>query len=293
MIQAGVGKSSASNTKGANPLLSWCIGALVVVGLGIGACFLIASGKGSGTEKEPKQQHLKENKQPPPARPKQSQNAATNIAAQANIAAPLLPPPPPKRTNDVGRIVTNAFGRAFRIDAVVVPRGPRMNGAEVIRDRRLFVSNAENLLDGIVNQQLGDRFLGDFDEKQFEKEFLEAINNKIEITAEDDDDEARRKLEMIDMKKELLAAYKKGESIGGIVKAARDEVNKTADLRDDLISELVAIKKSAASPEEIESYYEAANEILAQRGVRPLYSPATIQKKLQEAKLRKLQNKKP
>lgn len=205
----------------------------------------------------------------------------------ANAVVVETPPPPPPRTNDVGRVVTNAFGKAFRIDAVVVPQGPRKNGIEVYRDRRLFESNAENALDGIVNQLPGDMLLGDFDEKRFEREFLAAMNNKIEISEEDNEDEVRRKMEMIDMKKELMAARARGESIGEIVKNLRNEVNKMAELRDNLISELVTIKKSQATPEEIEEYYQAANKILADRGVRPIYSPATIKEKLQAAKLRK------
>jgi len=245
-------------------------------------------GRGNGEEAkapESKPKVTKRQKARPPSPPKTKTGGEPPESVQAETTPP---PPSPPPSNDVGRVVRDAFGREFKIEAVVAPRGPRRNGVEIIRDRRLFESNAENALDGIVNQEMGDRFLGDFDEKQFEKEFLAAMANKIEVTEEDNEDEARRKLEMIDMKKELFAAYKRGESIGEIVKAARDEINKAADLRDNLIAELVEIKKSQASPQEIEDFYVAANKMLAEKGVRPLYSPATIKQKLQEAKQRKL-----
>ena len=248
-------------------------------------------GRGSGEEtkapeSKPKVKVTRKPKTKPPSPPKTKTGGELPSESIQAETPPPQPPPPP--SNDVGRVVKDAFGREFKIEAVVAPRGPRRNGVEIIRDRRLFVSNAENALDGIVNQEMGDRFLGDFDEKQFEKEFLAAMINKIEVTEEDNEDEARRKLEMIDMKKELFAAYKRGESIGEIVKNARDEINKAADLRDNLIAELVEIKKSQASPQEIEDFYVAANKMLAEKGVRPLYSPATIKQKLQEAKQRKL-----
>ena len=263
----------------------WFLGGLGIAFVSTIAYLTLGRGSGEETnvpESKPKVAKKQKPKPPSPSKPKKGGEQPVSVQPEPP------PPPPPPPSNDVGRVVRDAFGREFKIEAVVAPRGPRKNGVEVIRDRRLFVSNAENALDGIVNQEMGDRFLGDFDEKQFEKEFLAAMINKIEVTEEDNEDEARRKLEMIDMKKELFAAYKRGESIGEIVKAARDEINKAADLRDNLIAELVEIKKSQASPQEIEDFYVAANKMLAEKGVRPLYSPATIKQKLQEAKQRKL-----
>ena len=269
---------------------AWFWGCLGIVA--VSTIAYLALGGGFGEEAKAPVSKPKVTKRPkarPTSRPKSKSGEAQPATVKPEELSPPAPPqPPPPPSNDVGRVVKDAFGREFKIEAVVAPRGPRRNGVEIIRDRRLFVSNAENALDGIVNQEMGDRFLGDFDEKQFEKEFLASIPNKIEVTDEDNEDEARRKLEMIDMKKELFAAYKRGESIGEIVKRVRDEVNKAADLRDNLIAELVEIKKSQASPQEIEDFYAAANKILAEKGVRPLYSPATIKQKLQEAKQRKL-----
>ena len=153
-------------------------------------------GRGSGEEtkapeSKPKVKVTRKPKTKPPSPPKTKTGGELPSESIQAETPPPQPPPPP--SNDVGRVVKDAFGREFKIEAVVAPRGPRRNGVEIIRDRRLFVSNAENALDGIVNQEMGDRFLGDFDEKQFEKEFLAAMINKIEVTEEDNEDEARRK----------------------------------------------------------------------------------------------------
>lgn len=263
----------------------WCTLGLATVSIIAYLTFGRGRDETKTTESKPKVTKRQKPKASSPSKPKVSEKQP-----ESRQPAPPSPPPPPppQPDNDVGKVVRDAFGREFKIEAVVAPRGPRQNGVEIIRDRRLFASNAENALDGIVNQDMGDRFLGDFDEKQFEKEFLLAIPNKIEITEEDNEDEARRKMEMIDMKKDLFEAYKRGESIGEIVKNARDEINRAADLRDNLIAELVEIKKSQATDQEIEDYYAAANKMLAEKGVRPLYSPATIRQKLQEAKQRKI-----
>lgn len=255
---------------------------LTLAGLGVMFWFILPRETGSVGSGNDRRQGLIPEATPAPAKSEFGDAIdSDNSNSGASKGSPAQLP-----SNDVGRIVTNAFGKAFRIDAVVVPRGPRLNGVEVYRDRRLFASNAENALDGIVNQAMGDRFLGDFDEKAFEREFLDSIDNKIEITDEDNEDEVRRKLQMIDIKKELFAAHENGESVGEIVKGMRDAVNQSADLRDNLIADLVTLKKSDATPSEIEDFYAAANKILEQHGIKPLYSPATIRQKLQEAKVR-------
>lgn len=192
-----------------------------------------------------------------------------------------------KSNSDLGMVVTNSFGDVFTIEAVVAPRSPRIKGKEIFRDRRLFTSDAENLLDGIMDQPIGDRMLGTIDFEGFEKDFIAAFNNKIEITEEDNDAEVRRKLEMIDLKNDLKEAYENGESIGKIVKEYYDEQSQIAQIRDTLMNQLAEVQQSGADEEEVEELYEVANKLLGEYDALPLVSPRTARFRMREYMLKK------
>ena len=76
----------------------------------------------------------------------------------------------------------------------------------------------------------------------------------------------------------------RGESLDDILEDARKEVNALADFRDNMIKNLVQIKKSGATPREIEDYYAAANKMLSEKQIKPLLTPFQIKEKIERLK---------
>ena len=191
-------------------------------------------------------------------------------------------------TNDVGRVVTNAFGKALVIERVVSPNGPMKNG-QSIAPRRIFTYDSEVAIDTLMNMDVGYKSLMMLP-PDMDQDFMNSLTAKIEIGPDDTEDEIRRKKQMIETKKELAQRVANGEKVSQIAAETLAYYNKIATLRDNLQQEIIEMENNGATGDELEDVYEAANLMLKEYDALPLHSPkvrkAIIRERLERKKAR-------
>ena len=194
-------------------------------------------------------------------------------------------------TNDVGKVVTNAFGKTMVIERVVTPSGPMKNG-ESLTPRRIFKYDSEVAIDTLMNMDVGYKSLMMLP-ANMDEDFKKALAEKIEILPEDSEDEIRRKNEMIELKKELGQRIAAGEKISQIAAETLAHYNKIANIRDTLLQEIIKSEDEGMSGDELEDLYEAANTMLKEYDALPIHSPkvrkAIIRERLERNKARRRQ----
>lgn len=174
-------------------------------------------------------------------------------------------------TNDIGRVVTNAFGKTYVIERVVKNDGPTLNGQSIV-PRRIFTYDSEVAIDTLMNMEIGYKSLMMLP-KNMDEDFQNSMASKIEILPEDTEDEIRRKNEMISIKKELAERVANGEKVSQIAAETLAQYNKIADKRDMLLQEVIKAEDEGVSGEDLEELYEAANIMLKEYDALPLHSP--------------------
>lgn len=233
------------------------------------------------------------------------ENHTTAISATTPAALPTKPKaepaqePPPyvevngrrvyrNPTNDVGRVVTNAFGKALVIERVVSPNGPMKDG-QSIAPRRIFTYDSEVAIDTLMNMDVGYKSLMMLP-PDMDQDFMNSLTEKIEIGPDDTEDEIRRKKQMIETKKELAQRVANGEKVSQIAAETLAYYNKIATLRDNLQQEIIEMENNGATGDELEDVYEAANLMLKEYDALPLHSPkvrkAIIRERLERKKAR-------
>ena len=191
-------------------------------------------------------------------------------------------------TTDVGRVVTNAFGKALVIERVVSPNGPMKDGKS-ITPRRIFKYDSEVAIDTLMNMDVGYKSLMILP-ANMDQDFMNSLSAKIEISPDDSEDEIRRKKQMIETKKELAQRVANGEKVSQIAAETLAYYNKIADIRDNLQQEIIEMENNGAAGDELEDAYEAANIMLKEYDALPLHSPkvrkAIIRERLERKKAR-------
>ena len=191
-------------------------------------------------------------------------------------------------TNDVGKVVTNAFGKVLVIERVVTPDGPMKDGKSLV-PRRIFTYDSEVAIDTLMNMDVGYKSLMILP-ANMDQDFMNSLSAKIEISPDDSEDEIRRKKQMIETKKELAQRVANGEKVSQIAAETLAYYNKIADIRDNLQQEIIEMENNGAAGDELEDAYEAANIMLKEYDALPLHSPkvrkAIIRERLERKKAR-------
>ena len=287
-----VKKRGASKTSGHLPLIKWIAAGLTVVAAAI-CVWLIKSPKHDPAPSEE------------PIRIKSTiVEAKHSVSNQVEEPLEIEKPREPEfvmvdnrkvyrnPTNDVGKVVTNAFGKALVIERVVSPSGPMKDGQSLV-PRRIFTYDSEVAIDCLMNMDIGERTLMMLPQ-DMDQDFQNSMAAKIVIEPDDTEDEIRRKNEMVAIKKELAERVANGEKVSQIAAETLAHYNKIATLRDNLQQEIFEMEKNGATPDEIEDVYEAANIMLQEYDALPLHSPkvrkAIIRERLERNKARRQQN---
>ncbi|MBQ7471613.1 MAG: hypothetical protein IJS97_04220 [Prevotella sp.] len=258
-------------------------GLIVVAICGVSVWF--ASRKDVAPELDKGHVDVKKKVEKPETKSHEKTSAVQNVAGEVHEAADDVP----KAHPDIGRQVTNAYGKVYTVKYVSIP-GVRIENGVVIEDRPLFKHDSLNDLDALYRTTPGMRIYSGFDSDKFDIDILNAIaNEKIEISPEDTEEEAERKKMVSEGIKTLKEAIDRGESPAELVKEARKEISRMADLREDCLAVIQDMKNDGASPEEIEEYYKVINKKLAESNIPALLSPATARERLQAAQLLKHQ----
>ena len=217
---------------------------------------------------------------PPPPR-----RAAPAPTAAAEAPKPVV-------TNFVNDVWHDERGRPhYQVSQVIRPgRRCVINGKPWRPEKPVFHRPSEVELDVVLSRRPGERLFGDVNWQAFARDLPGALASPVEILPDDPPDVVARKEAVAAAKKELADALKAGENPSEILKAARDDVNRLADVRDNLLSTVAELKREGAGEQEIEDAVAAANKMLAAHGIdQPLVSPRTMRERAAAARLRKQQ----
>lgn len=141
----------------------------------------------------------------------------------------------------------------------------------------VFNNMFENFVGSILTAIPGERFLEIDLESEFDEAFRASLTNKIEISSQDSDEIRALKVAVIEAKEEVRKQVMNGMRPRDVITAARDEMNKIADYRDNLQSEFDKYLITEKDPIQVLAFAKEANEILAEYGAYPLEAPDDIE----------------
>ena len=134
----------------------------------------------------------------------------------------------------------------------------------------IFDHRSENMIASLLAAKPGQGFIGTPNYKDIDKDFLESCTKPIIVTRDDDEYSAELKREMIEVKIDLRNRMMKGEDLAGILQSSREEMQKLAAYRRMLSEEVHKVEISDGDAESVKDLIDAANKMLATKGIEPL-----------------------
>ena len=185
----------------------------------------------------------------------------------------------PEYDKDGGKIWITGYSVRYHTPTV---RTNHFNSALISPERKIFDNRADQDIAILLNTDPGTTFIGGFTfSKNFEKEFLKSLESPIIVSHDDPPDVANLKRAVTETKIELKARYDNGENIAEILNDSLTELKKLSAYRDDLLRiTKEQIRQDKPSAEETKAIYEAANKMLADRGIKPLRMPVFLKNNL-------------
>ncbi|MBQ3747607.1 MAG: hypothetical protein II863_09405 [Kiritimatiellae bacterium] len=266
------------------PVNFWVVVAIIVLLSIVGLIVFMRRHKPDGNIESNKKAELTPRAVPTPVKPAKARPVKEEEESEPKVV-----------TNFVNNVWRDEKGRPhYKVARTIRPgQNTIINGKPWKPEKPVFHHPSEVELDVLLSRRPGERIFGEVNWRAFERDLPNALADRVEILPDDTQDIVERKQAVIEAKKELVAAIKAGEDPIEILKASRDDVNKLADVRDNLLSTVAELKQEGASEQEIEDAVEAANLILKKYNIeKPLISPRTMRERGEAAKLRKLQESK-
>ena len=265
-------------------IMLWCVVCLAIVGATI--VVLCRSNRTTVVPKEYKKASRIPEVKPAKPRPRPSEEAVEPTASEK---------PKEVVTNFINNVWHDEKGRPhYKVARVIRPgQNTVINGKPWRPEKPVFHHPSEVELDVVLSRHPGERVFGDVNWGAFNRDLPYALKDKIYILPDDTPDIIKRKQAVREAKKELIEAIKAGEDPAEILQATRDDINRLADIRDNLQVVIAEMRQEGASEAEIEEAVEAANLMLAEYNIdKPIVSPRTMRERGEAAKLRKLQKQK-
>lgn len=173
--------------------------------------------------------------------------------------------------------VRRANGRLYTKDGVrILEKLPARTIHADKGQKKIFQHQAEKQIARLLHIEPGKFFIGN---ATYNERFIKSLKESIEqptLVYEDDDEQTKvLKREVNDIKAELKQRMDAGEDIVQIMKDTEKELRTLAVLRQDMMKEIVAARfDETLTEQDYNDYITAANEILKQRGVKPITCPA-------------------
>ena len=136
--------------------------------------------------------------------------------------------------------------------------------------RKLFKHHSENYICGIMRTPLGMPIVRGRLPKNFDEDFVKSYAEEIKIELEDTEEDIAYKQAMIDFKEEVKDQIANGASISQIVLEAREEQNKLAEYRKNLMRTIADLRREGATKAELDDARAAANIMLDERGLKKI-----------------------
>ena len=138
--------------------------------------------------------------------------------------------------------------------------------------RKLFKHHSENYICGLMRTPLGVPIVRGRLPKNFDDDFVKSYAEEIRIEPEDTEEDIALKQAMIDFKEEIRDQIAQGASVSKIVLEAREEQNKLAEYRKNLMKTIADLRREGASRDELNEAREAANVMLERKGLKRIPS---------------------
>ena len=242
---------------------------LVLVG-GVAAWWMMKGGEKKVTETKVEKKETKI----APANPEKVKSSSPAVKeAKSNDPKEL---PPQKVGETRNGFIKLPSGRLHKVKGVFTNRTASVKGPYAI-----FKNRCDNEIAGLLYAKPGSvvgpmpKYSG-----RFTQRFLDSLKTPIVVTSEDSPEDAELKKAVIEAKKELKAAYDRGEDIEQIMLDSRKELHKLALYKRDIQQEIAKFRREGnASDQELEEFVQMANTMLEAKGIAPLnVGPITRQK---------------
>ena len=160
-------------------------------------------------------------------------------------------------------------------------------------DPPVFTNQFEGFVADVLTAVPGERFLDAELDDEFDNAFWESLKHEIKIDADDSEKVAAMKQAVIEAREEVRRRAVGGERPRDIVLAARDELNKIADYRDQLQDAFNKLLLTSRDPKEVVRFEQEANALLDEYGACHIDGPhdeetacemmiSSIEEKIQE-----------
>lgn len=138
--------------------------------------------------------------------------------------------------------------------------------------RKLFKYYSENYICGLMRTPLGMPIVRGRLPKNFDEDFAKSYKETIKVEPEDTDEDIALKQAMIDFKEEIRELIAKGASVSEMVLQSREEQNKLAEYRKNLMRTISDLRREGASKDELTDARKAANIMLDEKGLKRIPS---------------------
>lgn len=235
-----------------------------------------------------------------PKTDKQEKSRAKIAEAQADLseapeveeAHPVEPPKPlpPQRVGELRdgyRLLPS--GRLHKVVGIITNTPPKISIAD-----KTFKHSADVELANLLLVEPGEDLLGDSEGMYdgFEKELAEALSEKIVFEPEDTDFQRELKESVIELRQELEQRQRAGEDIVKLMEDTRNQLKELSLYRQELEDQVTSLTSDELTQADYEDLINAANQMLADRGIMELELPTTLRralrlKQIQEQALQK------
>ena len=138
-----------------------------------------------------------------------------------------------------------------------------------VNPRPIFKHAPENFIAEMLSETPGVRFLNVELDENFDEQFAVSLNDKIEILDTDSEEDKILKRVVIAAKDTIRGYMEEGAKPSDLVRDVRDEMNKVADYRDNLLKELENYRENA-SARDVRQFVKEANELLGEYSAMPI-----------------------
>ena len=216
-----------------------------------------------------------------------AEQTPATVRPQTNATVTSTKERKPQRVGEVRdgyRLLPN--GRLHKVNGVVTSRVAKVTLAD-----KLFEQSADHSIATLILAKPGDGLLGDSSEyyKNFPKLFKEALKTPIVIEKDDTEEAKELKQAVIDARKELKDRMDAGEDLTAVMRESRDQLRELALYRDDLDKQVREIlsNKDNITKKDVNDLVSAANQMLKERGIKPLVITTGLAHHLRQRQLKK------
>ena len=221
------------------------------------------------------------------AKPRAAHNSVPATAAKPTVAKEEKPKPlPPQRVGELRdgyRLLPD--GTMHRVLGIITNTPPKFSLAD-----KTFTHSADVELGNLLMVEPGDDLLGSAEGmyRGFSKELDEALAEPIVYDKDDTDLQRELKDGVNELRAELKARRDVGENIEKVMEDTWNQLKELSLYRQELEDQVRQLSTDDLTQKDYEDLLAAANQMLSDRGIKPLEMPATLKHTL---RLRQIQER--